>query len=64
MTKTSIENPPTLQLKMLPKYVEYAFLEKDSKLSVMIASKLEVGQKEKLLEVLKEHKRALGKFLT
>ena len=58
--KPSIEDPHILELKMLPKYLEYAFLEKNSKLPVIIASNLQLEQKEKLLEVLKEHKRAFA----
>ncbi|GJW68574.1 reverse transcriptase domain-containing protein [Tanacetum coccineum] len=34
--KTSIEEPPDLELKDLPSHLEYAFLEKDNKLPVFI----------------------------
>ena len=49
--RPSIENPPILELKTLPEHLEYAFLQKDSKLPVIISSKLQVDQKEKLLRV-------------
>ena len=34
--KPSIEEPPTLDLKTLPSHLKYVFLEKDSKLPVVI----------------------------
>ncbi|GKC46514.1 reverse transcriptase domain-containing protein [Tanacetum coccineum] len=37
--KTSIEEPPVLELKDLPSHLEYAFLEKDNKLPVIISQK-------------------------
>ncbi|GJW78385.1 hypothetical protein Tco_0140067 [Tanacetum coccineum] len=38
--KTSIEEPPDLELKYLPSHLEYAFLEKDNKLPVIILKDL------------------------
>ena len=58
--KPSIEEPPTLELKQLPHYLEYAFLEDNSQLPVIIAAGLMSLQKEKLLKTLKAHKRALA----
>ena len=40
--------------------MKYAFLEKDSKLPVVISSFLSNVQKEKLLRVLREHKKSFG----
>ena len=40
--------------------MKYAFLEKDSKLLVVISSSLSNVQEEKLLRVLREHKKTLG----
>ena len=40
--------------------LEYAFLEQESTLPVIISSSLNDEQKGKLLDVLKEHKGALG----
>ena len=40
--------------------MEYAFLAEDSKLSVIIANDLSGIEKEKLLGVLKEHKKAIA----
>ena len=54
--KPSIEKPPTLELKTLPSHLKYAFLEKDSKLPIVISSLSNV-QEEKLLRVFREHKK-------
>ncbi|GJZ57736.1 reverse transcriptase domain-containing protein [Tanacetum coccineum] len=56
--KSSINDPPDLELKDLPSYLEYAFLEGTSKLPVIIAKNLKREEKEQLLNVLKSHKRA------
>ncbi|GJU33883.1 reverse transcriptase domain-containing protein [Tanacetum coccineum] len=58
--KTSIEEPPDLELKDLPSHLEYAFLEKDNKLPVIISKDLKEDEKVKLVEVLKAHKSALA----
>ncbi|GJT92552.1 reverse transcriptase domain-containing protein [Tanacetum coccineum] len=58
--KTSIEEPPELELKDLPSHLEYAFLEKDNKLPVIISKDLKEDEKVKLIEVLKAHKSALA----
>ena len=47
-------------MKQLPDYLEYAFLEENSKLPVIIAAGLTETQRSQLLKVLKEHKCALG----
>ncbi|GJT20425.1 hypothetical protein Tco_0890362 [Tanacetum coccineum] len=54
--KTSIEEPPDLELKDLPAHLEYAFLEKDNKLPVIISKDLKEDEKVKLIEVSKAHK--------
>nr|GEW25001.1 reverse transcriptase domain-containing protein [Tanacetum cinerariifolium] len=58
--KSSIEEPPELELKDLPSHLEYAYLEGIDKLSVIIAKDLKVDEKEALLKVLKSHKRAIA----
>src|SRR5262249_34378312 len=60
ISKPSIEEPPELELKQLPANLEYAFLEKGSKLPVIIASDLSKEQREKLLVVLRRHKKAIA----
>ncbi|KAH9667290.1 hypothetical protein KPL70_020978 [Citrus sinensis] len=56
----SSESPPKLELKPLPNTLEYAFLGEESTLPVIISASLNDEQKGKLLDVLKEHKGALG----
>ncbi|GJW82963.1 reverse transcriptase domain-containing protein [Tanacetum coccineum] len=62
-TKTiepSIDEPPEVELKELPPHLEYAFLEGDNKLPVIIAKDLKDEEKAALLKVLKSHKRAIA----
>ncbi|GJV78540.1 hypothetical protein Tco_1514410 [Tanacetum coccineum] len=58
--KSSCEDPPDLELKDLPSHLEYAFLEGDDKLLVMIAKNLKDEDKTALIKVLKSHKRAIA----
>ncbi|GJU54283.1 reverse transcriptase domain-containing protein [Tanacetum coccineum] len=51
--KTLIDDPPDLELKDLPPYLEYAFLEGTSKLPVIIAKDLKREEKEQLLKISK-----------
>ncbi|KAL2326301.1 hypothetical protein Fmac_025359 [Flemingia macrophylla] len=55
-----VQPPPTLELKPLPENLKYAYLEDDEKLPVIISTSLMVDQEEKLLQVLKKHKKAIG----
>ncbi|GKD16109.1 reverse transcriptase domain-containing protein [Tanacetum coccineum] len=59
-TKSSIEEPPELELKDLPSHLEYAYLEGIDKLPVIIEKSLKDDEKEALLKVLKSHKRAIA----
>ncbi|GKE78524.1 reverse transcriptase domain-containing protein [Tanacetum coccineum] len=58
--KYSIDEPPKIELKDLPPHLEYAFLEGDNKLTVIIAKDLSVEEKAALIKVLKSHKRAIA----
>nr|GEY06047.1 uncharacterized mitochondrial protein AtMg00810-like [Tanacetum cinerariifolium] len=58
--KSSIDEPPEVELKDLPPHLEYAFLEGDDKLPVIIAKYLSVKEKAALIEVLKLHKEAIA----
>ncbi|GJT52901.1 reverse transcriptase domain-containing protein [Tanacetum coccineum] len=58
--KSSIDEPPEVELKDLPPHLEYAFLEDDNKLPVIIAKELSLGEKADLIKVLKSHKRAIA----
>nr|GEV64114.1 reverse transcriptase domain-containing protein [Tanacetum cinerariifolium] len=62
--KSSIEEPPELELKDLPPHSEYAYLEGAGKLPVIIAKDLKVDEKEALLKVLKSHKTAIAWKIT
>ncbi|GJW44905.1 reverse transcriptase domain-containing protein, partial [Tanacetum coccineum] len=57
--KSSIDEPPEVELKDLPPHLEYAFLEGDDKLPVIIAKDLSIEEKAALIKVLKSHKRAI-----
>nr|GEV29130.1 DNA-directed DNA polymerase [Tanacetum cinerariifolium] len=57
--KSSINEPPEVELKDLPPHIEYAFLKGDDKLPVIIAKDLSVEEKTALITVLKSHKRAI-----
>ncbi|GJY17768.1 reverse transcriptase domain-containing protein, partial [Tanacetum coccineum] len=48
--KSSIEEPPELELKDLPSHLEYAYLDKNDKLPVIIAKGLKYDEKEDLLK--------------
>ncbi|GKD13866.1 reverse transcriptase domain-containing protein [Tanacetum coccineum] len=58
--KSSINDPPELELKDLPSHLKYAFLEGTDKLPVIIAKNLKEDEKVRLLKVLKSHKRAIA----
>ncbi|GKB54134.1 reverse transcriptase domain-containing protein [Tanacetum coccineum] len=62
--KSSIEEPPELELKNLPSHLEFAFLEENDKLPVIIAKGLKNNEKDALLKVLKSHKRAIAWKIT
>ncbi|GKF26122.1 hypothetical protein Tco_0082016, partial [Tanacetum coccineum] len=51
---------PKLELKELPKHLEYAFLQENDQLPVVISSALSAFEKARLLEVLKNHKGAIS----
>ncbi|GJR26292.1 reverse transcriptase domain-containing protein [Tanacetum coccineum] len=58
--KSSVDEPPELELKDLPSHLEYAFLEGTDKLPVIIAKNLKDEEKERLIKVLKSHKQAIA----
>nr|GEX10015.1 reverse transcriptase domain-containing protein [Tanacetum cinerariifolium] len=60
--KSSIDEPPEVELKDLPRHLEYAFMEGDDKLPVLIAKDLSVEEKTALITVLKSHNTIV--FLT
>ncbi|GJV49300.1 hypothetical protein Tco_1439512 [Tanacetum coccineum] len=58
--KPSSFEPPKLELKELPEHLEYAFLQENNQLPVVILSALSTTEKAKLLKALKNHKGAIA----
>ncbi|GJU13203.1 reverse transcriptase domain-containing protein [Tanacetum coccineum] len=58
--KSSTDEPPKVELKDLPLHLEYAFLEGDEKLPVIITKDLSVEEKAALIMVLKSHKQDIA----
>nr|GEU76720.1 DNA-directed DNA polymerase [Tanacetum cinerariifolium] len=58
--KSSIDEPPVVELKDLPPHLDYAFLEGNDKLPVIIAKYLKDEEKIAFIKVLKSHKQALA----
>ncbi|GKG31188.1 hypothetical protein Tco_0423676, partial [Tanacetum coccineum] len=58
--KSSIEEPPELELKDLASHLEYAYLEENDNLPVIIAKGLKDDEKDALLKVHKSHKWAIA----
>jgi hypothetical protein len=56
----SLISPPKLELKQLPATLKYVFLGTNDTLPVIIAYDLKDDQESNLLDVLKEHKKAIG----
>nr|GFA59870.1 reverse transcriptase domain-containing protein [Tanacetum cinerariifolium] len=56
--KSSVDEPPEVELKDLPHHLEYAFLEGDNKLPVIIAK--ELGDEEKSALIKKEVEKLLN----
>nr|GEV70137.1 reverse transcriptase domain-containing protein [Tanacetum cinerariifolium] len=52
--KSSIDEPPMVKLKKLPPHLEYAFVEGDDKLPVIIAKDLKDEEKTALIKILME----------
>nr|GEU65566.1 retrovirus-related Pol polyprotein from transposon 17.6 [Tanacetum cinerariifolium] len=58
--KSSIDEPPELELKDLPSHLEYTFLGGTDKLPVIISKELKDEEKSAILKVPKSHKRAIA----
>nr|GEZ20334.1 reverse transcriptase domain-containing protein [Tanacetum cinerariifolium] len=57
--KSSINEPPEVELKDLPPHLKYTFLEGGNKLPIIIAKDLSIEEKATLIKVLKSHKQAI-----
>nr|GEW39650.1 reverse transcriptase domain-containing protein [Tanacetum cinerariifolium] len=62
--KSLIEEPSELELKDLPSHLEYAYIEGEDKLPLIIAKDLKDNEKQALLKVLKSYKRAIAWKIT
>jgi hypothetical protein len=58
--EAAVPEPPRKELKPLPDKLKYKFLGPAETLLVIIVSDLLTTQEEKLLDVLREHKKAIG----
>ncbi|GJS25173.1 DNA-directed DNA polymerase [Tanacetum coccineum] len=58
--KPSCVEPPKLELKELPEHLEYAFLQENNQLPVVISSTLSTVKKARHLEVLNNHKGVIA----
>ncbi|XP_015163825.1 uncharacterized protein [Solanum tuberosum] len=58
--KPSAEEPPNLDLKVLPSHLKYVFLGANNTLPVIIAANLLERQVKFLIEVLRKHIKAIG----
>jgi len=58
--EATVPEPPKKELKPLPDNLKYKFLGPAETLPVIIASDLHAAQEEKLLDILREHKEAIG----
>ncbi|XP_062145315.1 uncharacterized protein LOC133852559, partial [Alnus glutinosa] len=58
--EATVPEPPKKELKPLPDNLKYKFLGPAETLPVIIASDIHAAQEEKLLDVLREHKEAIG----
>nr|GEV81098.1 reverse transcriptase domain-containing protein [Tanacetum cinerariifolium] len=60
LDKSSIDEPLEVELKDIPPHLEYAFLEGDDKLPVIITKYLSIEEKTTFITVLKSQKRAIA----
>nr|GFA22510.1 reverse transcriptase domain-containing protein [Tanacetum cinerariifolium] len=58
--KSSIDEPPDVELKDLPPHLEYAFMESDDKLPVIIVKDLSVEEKNEDFEPVVQHQRIVN----
>ncbi|XP_038891679.1 uncharacterized protein LOC120081074 [Benincasa hispida] len=56
----SLEQPPELELKQLPRHLKYAFLGTNNTLPIIIFTNLTKPNEDSLLQMLKKHTRVIG----
>ncbi|RDY10781.1 hypothetical protein CR513_04639, partial [Mucuna pruriens] len=52
--------PPPMELKPLPRHLQYAYLDTKQQLPIIIANNLHQEQEDKLLQFLRQRKKAIG----
>ena len=57
---SSIQSLPQLELKSLPNMVKYVYLGSNNTLPVIITTSLNSDQENQLVDLLKQHKSAIG----
>lgn len=62
--RTSIQQPPKLELKQLPSHLRYAYLGEPSTLPVIISNSISDVEEERLLQVHRDNKTAIGWSIT
>ncbi|RDY12464.1 hypothetical protein CR513_02740, partial [Mucuna pruriens] len=60
LIENSPSTPPPMELKPLPIHLKYAYLDNEQQFPVIIANNLCQEQEDKLLNVLRQHKKAIG----
>ncbi|KAH9718247.1 hypothetical protein KPL71_022145 [Citrus sinensis] len=60
ITLPSIESPHSLELKLLPSHLKYAYLGQNNTLPIIISSTLDASQEHSLVDFLGKYRRAIG----
>ncbi|CAN6453583.1 unnamed protein product [Victoria cruziana] len=60
VVSSSLESPPAMELKPLTHTLKYAYLGSNDSLPIIISSVLSFEEEERLLAVLRDHKKAIG----
>ena len=64
LTHPPIGSSSSIELKILPKHLKYAYLGEQETLPVIIASNLTNRQEEDLMKILRKHQEAIGWTMT
>ncbi|RDY10831.1 hypothetical protein CR513_04585, partial [Mucuna pruriens] len=60
LAKNSSSPPPPMELKPLLNHLKYVYLDSEQQLPIIISNNLHQEQEDKLLDVLRQHKKAIG----
>ncbi|RDX87283.1 hypothetical protein CR513_31277, partial [Mucuna pruriens] len=59
LAENSSSPPPLMELKPLPNHLKYVYLDNEQQLPIIIANNLHQEQEDKLLNVLRQHKKVI-----